>query len=63
MKNKNGIKKATRFFMMCFFFVAVSMGAYAQKTVTGIVEDDGGVPLPGVSVIIKGYSHRGSNWN
>ncbi len=54
MKNKNGIKKATRFFMMCFFFVAVSLGAYAQKTVTGIVKDDGGVPLPGVSVIIKG---------
>ena len=54
MKNKNGIKKATRFFMMCFFFVAVSLGAYAQKTVTGIVKDDGGIPLPGVSVIIKG---------
>ncbi len=54
MKNKNGIKRATRFFMMCFFFVAVSLGAYAQKTVTGIVKDDGGVPLPGVSVVMKG---------
>ncbi|HPE75349.1 MAG TPA: TonB-dependent receptor, partial [Draconibacterium sp.] len=57
MKNKNGIKRATRFFMMCFFFVAVSLGAYAQKTVTGIVKDDGGVPLPGVSVIIKGTTN------
>lgn len=54
MNNKDGIKRAIRFFMMCFFFVVVSIGAYAQKTVTGIVKDDGGVPLPGVSVIIKG---------
>lgn len=54
MKNKNGIKKAIRFFMMCFFFVTVGLGAYAQKTVTGIVKDYGGIPLPGVSVIIKG---------
>lgn len=54
MKNKNGIKKATRFFMLCLFFVAVSMGAYAQKTVSGKVIDEGGLPLPGVSVFIKG---------
>jgi hypothetical protein len=54
MKNKNGIKKAIRFFMICFFFVAVSAGVYAQKTVTGKVIDEGGLPLPGVSVIIKG---------
>jgi TonB-linked SusC/RagA family outer membrane protein len=54
MKNKNGIKKATRLLMLCFFFVAVSFGAYAQKTVTGKVIDEGGLPLPGVSVILKG---------
>lgn len=54
MKNKNGIKKAFGFLMLCFFFVAFSFGAYAQKTVTGIVKDDGGIPLPGVSVVIKG---------
>jgi TonB-linked SusC/RagA family outer membrane protein len=54
MKNKNGIKKATRLLMLCFFFVAVSIGAYAQKTVTGKVIDEGGLPLPGVSVVIKG---------
>jgi TonB-linked SusC/RagA family outer membrane protein len=56
MKNKNGIKKALGFLMLCFFFVAVSVGAYAQKTVTGEVKDEGGLPLPGVSVIIKGTS-------
>jgi len=54
MKNKNGIKKALSFLMLCFFFVAVSVGAYAQKTVTGTIKDDGGLPLPGVSIIIKG---------
>lgn len=54
MKNRNGIKKATRFLILCFFFVAVSIGAYAQKTVNGKVLDEGGLPLPGVSVIIKG---------
>ncbi|MEN8117301.1 MAG: TonB-dependent receptor [Bacteroidota bacterium] len=54
MENKNGIKKAMSFLMLCFFLVTVSFGAYAQQTVTGVVKDDGGVPLPGVSVIIKG---------
>jgi TonB-linked SusC/RagA family outer membrane protein len=54
MKKKNGLKKATRFLMLCFLFVALSFGAYAQKTVTGVVVDEGGLPLPGVSVIIKG---------
>jgi len=56
MENKNGIKKATSFLMLCFFLVTVSFGAYAQKTVSGVVKDDGGAPLPGVSVIIKGTS-------
>ncbi len=56
MKRKNGFKKAIGFFMFCLFFVTVSLGSYAQKTVTGIVQDEGGLPLPGVSVIIKGTS-------
>ncbi|NCB09048.1 MAG: SusC/RagA family TonB-linked outer membrane protein [Bacteroidia bacterium] len=54
MKNRNGIKKATRFLILCFFFVALCIGAYAQKTLNGKVLDEGGLPLPGVSVIIKG---------
>ena len=54
MKNKNGIKRATCFLMLCFFFVAVGMSASAQKTVTGKVLDEGGLPLPGVSVVVKG---------
>ena len=54
MKNKNGTKKAVGFLTLCFFFVAVNLGAFAQKTVTGTVVDEGGLLLPGVSVIIKG---------
>lgn len=57
MKGKNVIKKATRVILLCFFFVAVSIGAYAQKTVNGKVLDEGGLPLPGVSVIIKGTTN------
>jgi len=54
MRNKNGIKKAMSFLMLCLFFVTVSISAYAQQTVTGKVVDEGGLPLPGVSVVIKG---------
>ena len=54
MKNKNGIKKAISFLMLCFFLVSVSMGAYAQKTVSGTISEASGQPLPGVTVLIKG---------
>ena len=57
MKNKNGIKVALSFLTLCFVLVTFGVGAYAQKTVTGVVKDDGGVPLPGVSVIIKGTTN------
>lgn len=56
MKNKNGIKRALRFLILCFFFVAVGAGVYAQKTVTGKVVDEGGGALPGVAIVIKGTS-------
>ncbi len=56
MENKNGIKKATRFLILCFFFVAFGITVYAQKTVTGNITDEEGMPLPGVSVIVKGTS-------
>src|SRR4029079_4286608 len=34
-------------------FLAFSLGATAQKTVTGIVKDETGNGLPGVSVLVK----------
>ncbi|MCD6356908.1 MAG: TonB-dependent receptor, partial [Anaerolineaceae bacterium] len=54
MKNKNGTRKALRFLVLCFFLVTVSIGVYAQKTVSGNITDEGRLPLPGVSIIIKG---------
>lgn len=56
MKKKNGIKRAFSSLMLYLLFVTVGLGSYAQKTVSGIVQDEGGLPLPGVSVIIKGTS-------
>jgi iron complex outermembrane receptor protein len=35
-------------------FSLITIAAYAQKTVTGKVADESGVPLPGVSVVEKG---------
>lgn len=36
--------------------VLISSSVWAQKTVTGKVTDDAGVPVPGASVLIKGTS-------
>ena len=39
------------------FLLAICVSsALAQRTVTGIVSDDSGEPLPGVTVVIKGTS-------
>src|SRR5688572_20325224 len=39
------------------FFVMASTGVFAQqRTVTGIIKDTQGTPLPGVNVIVKGTS-------
>lgn len=54
MKNKKGVKKALGFFMLCFLFVVMSVGAQAQKTITGNIADSEGLPLPGVTVMVKG---------
>ena len=39
---------------MLFLFAVFATSALAQRTVTGVVEDDSGVLLPGVSVVIVG---------
>jgi hypothetical protein len=36
------------------FLAAVSTGAFAQSTVSGKVNDPGGMGLPGVSILVKG---------
>lgn len=37
-----------------FFFLAAT--SFAQIQVSGLVKDEGGQPLPGVNIIIKGTS-------
>ncbi|MFP4367149.1 MAG: carboxypeptidase-like regulatory domain-containing protein, partial [Bacteroidales bacterium] len=57
MKNKILIKKARSFILLCLFLVVVAGNAYAQeRTITGVVVDDSGVPLPGVTIMIQGTS-------
>lgn len=54
MKDKTEAKKALCFFLLCFIFLTGSFASYAQKTVTGNITDKEGMPLPGVSVVVKG---------
>lgn len=39
---------------MFLFFFAVGITFAQEKTITGTVKDEGGVPLPGVTVLVKG---------
>jgi TonB-linked SusC/RagA family outer membrane protein len=39
-----------------FFLLLVNLSLMAQRTVTGVVTDAGGQPIPGVTVIVKGTS-------
>jgi TonB-linked SusC/RagA family outer membrane protein len=43
-----------KLFNLILIFLFSSAFIHAQKTVTGTINDDNGVPLPGASVIIKG---------
>jgi len=48
------IKRITIFFLVFAFVQSVALSSYAQTSVNGKVSDDGGEPLPGVTVIVKG---------
>ncbi|MFT6049932.1 SusC/RagA family TonB-linked outer membrane protein [Patiriisocius sp. Uisw_047] len=39
-----------------FFMLSASIGLAQEKTVTGLVQDSGGLPLPGVNILVKGTS-------
>lgn len=55
-KNKRRFKTGTVYlFWLCFLvFMVVGHVSAQQRTITGNVVDDDGLPLPGVSVVIKG---------
>jgi TonB-dependent starch-binding outer membrane protein SusC len=46
------ILKPQRVILLCFMFV--SFVAFGQQTVTGLVTNESGEPIPGVNVVIKG---------
>ncbi len=46
--------------LFCPLFLLISMASFAQVSVTGKVTDDKGVPLPGVSIAVKGTT-KGTN--
>jgi hypothetical protein len=51
---KSGLQKTFLLFVVVFFS---SFGLFAQnKTVSGVVKDENDMPLPGVSVSVKGSS-------
>lgn len=43
-----------KLFFSFLLLIFCSAYAIAQKTVTGVVKDNNGVPLPGVSIVVKG---------
>lgn len=46
--------KLTKSFVLCAFSLMLSMYVQAQNiTVRGLVKDEGGIPLPGASVVLK----------
>jgi TonB-linked SusC/RagA family outer membrane protein len=43
-----------QFFLTTFLLLAAIIGSYAQRTVTGVVNDQSGQPMIGASVVVKG---------
>lgn len=57
MKKKN-VKRFLPYWFLIVVLVAFNSIAYAQqKTVSGTVTDDAGLPLPGVSIVVKGTTN------
>ena len=51
------MKKNLQFILMLLFLVSCWTTFGQEKTVSGIVTDEGNLPLPGVTVIVKGTSN------
>jgi hypothetical protein len=42
------------FFRLTLVFLVSMQLAYSQKTLTGVVSDSDGIPLPGATVLVQG---------
>ncbi|WP_282037621.1 SusC/RagA family TonB-linked outer membrane protein [Saccharicrinis aurantiacus] len=59
MEERNRVFKSSRRWMLTLFIALLSMGAFAQQSIiTGVVTStEDGLPIPGVSVVVKGTSN------
>lgn len=48
------MKQKLKGFMALFFVLVLQFVAAQEKKITGVVSDNAGIPLPGVSVLVKG---------
>lgn len=46
-----------KFLMVTVLFCAVNLAAFAQSAISGVVNDEEGLPVPGVSVVEKGTTN------
>ena len=54
--------KFTKLFIFCFLSILFSVYAQAQEiVVSGIVNDETGMPIPGASILIKGSTQSTSS--
>ena len=53
----NYIYNMKKLLLLSSAFMLMAFSGWAQKTVAGIVLDEGGLPLPGATVIEKGTSN------
>ena len=54
------MKKSKFLFAVLFLFVGL-VHAVAQKTITGTISDDQGIPLPGASIVVLETNHGASS--
>ncbi|WP_299059622.1 TonB-dependent receptor [uncultured Polaribacter sp.] len=59
LKNKRSFS-GFMFLLVLVFFSFTTVSSQAQEVVSGVVKDEGGMPLPGVSIVQKGTS-RGTS--
>jgi TonB-linked SusC/RagA family outer membrane protein len=54
IKNFYALKPGLLFLIACFILISTSVYSQQQLNISGTVKDQGGQPLPGVSVVVKG---------
>ncbi|MGA9590370.1 MAG: carboxypeptidase-like regulatory domain-containing protein, partial [Salegentibacter sp.] len=56
------MKQKTKSFLLLLFLMVVQVGFAQQRTISGVVKDESGMPMPGVNVSVKGTA-KGTQTN